>query len=743
MKFFVVISSVFLLVLSSATAQTINLTSPSSTVTAYEGDDYASSILGNPWDENERRDIGWEENLIGSGQDAVRVEGGILKAKYKSENGYFFPLFQGFTSSIFAEGLPGDRTLPRFGRNHPVDTSKYRFLSYRMNVSTHSVASVSWSKTTQTEGGGWPAERATYFDGYYGYTQGFARSGWHTYLFDMSQLATTFGSGLYNGSWSGNLISLRIEPSSYATAGTDLQLDWVRLSDPSSAPQLTINWNTSGVDSIPDRVVSVAYTTNPLDRSQGAPIANFAKVDPGTFQFPLAALPPGDYYFFVYAHPPTSSSTILAQSALSSKITILPAPNGYFTSPTQASGEDYATTVIGNPWDMDGPVDVDNLRTDVWPDLWRQFSNYSFTGGEFTATANAPLSFLPHSDNQVHMNVDRNHPIDTNKYRYINYRMEVDSSNHPTIAEKVTDGWVTRVVGWNFGPTSPPNDEAFLPAAHVTYEGRHTYTYDLWDETPEALDLGKSFRLRPWMYHFRIDPLEVVVPTRFSIDYVTLNAEPRPDTSGIYPVSFVLEGNTNANVSLYYDSNNTGYDGTLITTATNLAPGSHTINWNTTGLNSSSKFYVYLVVTAGSSTRRFYSPVPIALGSYVDPVPPIATPDPTLAPTTPTPEPRAGGGVAFRRAGVSPKAAKRGRSVKFSAQFSSTPLPTSVKVRLVLGARTQTLTLTKNSKGIFVGSWNAKMRTKGKKDTFKVIFDAIGSDNSAVSRESGNLTISK
>jgi hypothetical protein len=748
MKFFVSFAVLGFLSLSSALlkeaeSQSVNLTSPTVPVTVYEGDDYASSVLGNPWDENERRDMGWEENLVGLGANGIKTENGIFKGTFKQVNGYFFPLFQGFTSSIFAEGLPGDRSLPRFGRNNPIDSSKYNFLSYRMYVSEHTVASVSWSKTTQTEGGGWPAERATYFDGYYGNTQGFARSGWFTYLFDMANLNTTFGPTLHNGTWSGQLISLRIEPSSYAGAGTQLQVDWVRLVDPASAPSVTINWNSAGLGGVADRVITVAYTTNPADRSQGAPIANFPKADPGTFTFPLAALPPGDYYFFVYAHPATNMNSVAALSGLSAKITVLPAPSGYFTSPTQASGEDYATTVLGNPWDMDGASDVDNLRLDIWPDLWRQFSNHSFSGGIFSALADPPLPGMPHSDNQVHMTVSPEHPIDTNKFRYINYKVAIDESNHPTIAEKVNDGWVMRVVGFNHSALNiPAEDDSFLPAAHVLYEGDHTYTYDLWNESNEALDLGKPFKFRPWMYHFRLDPLEVVIPTRFSIDYVTLNAEPRPNSNGIYPVSYVLEGTGNSDVSLYYDNDKSGFNGTLITSFSNLPPGSHSYNWNTSGLNQAQKLYVYMVVTRGTSTRKFYSPVPIALGVYVDPTPPVPTPEPTAIPT-PTAEPRGSALPVFKSVSGRPGSVKRGKNVKFSAEFIAGTEPSKVVAKLVSGKKSFNLSMKAVATGKFEFTWKAAMVSKKSRDRFSVTYSATNRARKTVTKTGAAISVSR
>lgn len=733
-------AAVFLFILifsyDFASAQTVTLLSPNVDQTVYEGDDYATQVLNNPWDENERRDIGWEENIVGSGAGALRSENGILSGTYASENGYFYPLFQGFTHSIFAEGLPGDRSLPRFGRNQPVDTSRYTFVSYRLNMSARSVASISWSKTTQTENGGWPIERGTYVDGYYGYTQAFARQGWHTYGFEMSDLPGTFGVGLFDGSWTGQVMSLRIEPGSFVGAGTKFDLDWVRLVDPNSAPRVTVNWSTSNVNSIPNRVISVAYTTDPGNLSQATTIAEFPKSDPGTFQYPLAALPAGDYYFFVFAHNPGHREQILATSALSNRIRILPAPTAYFTSPTQLSGQDYSTTVRGDPWDMSGAEDVDNLRFDIWPDLWRQFSGYYFDNGVFSAVANGPLPGNPHSDVQVHLPISPANPIDTHKYRYLTYKIEVDPSNHPTISQKVADGWVMRVVGWNHlaNVTSHGSDTSFLPAAHVLYEGNHTYTYDLWDESSEALDLGVAWRSNPWMYFLRVDPLEVITPTRFWLDYVMLTAEPRPDAQGVFPISFVLEGSEPRDVSLYYDNDKSGFDGSLITSFSNLSPGEHTYNWDLSGAAADQRLYVYVVVSHGGSTRKYYAPVPIVTGQYVDPVPP---------PLSEAPVPRAAAKFKLIKVAMSTKKIKQGKSMSFTAAIESSLPLRYVDVIGKVGKKELRLKL-RYAGGInYKLSWKAKRVTKNSKDTIAMTLHAQNSEAKRLSKSLGKLVISK
>jgi len=103
-------------------AQSITLTGPLSNTNVQEGDDFATIELENPWDFNERRDIGWEENFVGT---SVNVTNGIWSGSNSIGGGYVFPLFPSLRGTSTIEGLPGDRNLPRYGINHKIDTAKY------------------------------------------------------------------------------------------------------------------------------------------------------------------------------------------------------------------------------------------------------------------------------------------------------------------------------------------------------------------------------------------------------------------------------------------------------------------------------------------------------------------------------------------------------------------------------------------------------------------------------------------
>lgn len=605
----------FLLFSSAALAQSITITGPSSNVAVKEGDDYATTQLHNPWDFAQRRDIGWEENFSGS---SVKVSNGVWSGTNAITGGFLFPLFPGFKGALAAEGLDGDTSLPNLGINHPIDASRYYYLSYRLKHSQRSSFAIYWNNDSSAPQY-WPdgSMRAASYDGYYTESAGHGNSGWVDYNFNLHSLNSFDQS---SGSWTGNVIALRLDPSTGGGVGTTTDIDWIRLVDPNSAPTLDITWSSSGVNtsSNPDADVITVWADTNNSGFDGSPLKRYTRgQNPGTYSLPTAILPPGTYYFYLTITNGTNGS-LKARSGYSAKLTIDAAPNLQFNSPSQITGEDYSTTVVDDPWDMTSATDVANLDTNTWPDQWRQFSSPTFTQeGTFSAIADVPLAGNTETDAQIHLNVPSNKPIDTSRYRYLTYRMWIDGTNFPTMPDKVSGGWVARPVFWN----SDVILDAGRASAHVVYEGWHTYTIDLWNSS--LVELGKSWQTFGFIRHLRIDPLETAIPTEFQLDWATLTA-PNHTSDGTYDISYTLSDSDDSTftVSLYYDTNATGFNGTLIETLNGVTAGSHTYTWDTSGLTEGNSYYVYAVVSDGVNTSKFYTPVSITVGDISEPVSP-------------------------------------------------------------------------------------------------------------------------
>lgn len=586
----------------TAVAQSVSITSPTSLRVVKEGDDFATNALHDPWDMRERRDIGWEEGF--NDKSIIITPSRRWRGKSNAPGAYVFPLFPGFKGALAAEGLPGDRTLPRLGINHTINASKYRLLSYKLKTNSRSALAIYWSKDRNAVNY-WPdgSQFAAVYDGIFHGAHGYPHSGFNIYSFDMRKLSANFAQ--YAGSWSDRIHALRLDPSIGAPAGTTTEIEWIRLSDPRSAPTHTIKWSSDGISS--SDIIVVYHDKNRSDFN-GTPMKFFTGgSNPGQYTFPTSMLPPGTHYFYVGVLADNSLS-MKARSGYSGALRIDAAPVVNFVAPTALSGTDYATAALGNPWDMTDASDVPNLDRAAWPDVWRQFSNEHFSGGRFVATANPPLYHLGNveTDAQVHLNVGPT-GIDTSKYRYLTYRMRISTANYGNLSHRVANGWVTRAAFWNNEILA----DSGLPSAHVTYEGWHTYTVDLWNNA--ILEGGYPWRSFPRLHHLRLDPLETTVPTEFAIDWVKLTQENKTSRKKFEIVWTTTDDSSKANVSIWRDTNRRGYNGTKIVTLKDVPRGTHSYVWNASGLPKGKRYYIYLYINDGRNVRRFYAPTSIEI----------------------------------------------------------------------------------------------------------------------------------
>lgn len=617
-----------LLIPLTLVAQTLTITSPSTDVSVKSGDDFATDVLNNPWDMSQLRDIGWQEHFPDSSNN---ISSGVWSSNNLSgAPGYIFPLFHGFKNSARTIRLPGDLSLPAYGYDNPIDASKYNYLSMKSRHSRRQLLKFYWNNDLSTYEG-WPdnSRFVRAYDGVGPINEDNSNT-FRTTLFDLNNFASNYSYESSSGSWTGNIFSLRIDPSHSAINGDSFAIDWIRLVDPSSAPNLTITWNSS---SIPGGSHITIYYDEDNSGSNGTPL-NTLISDTGTYTFPTAALPPGDYYFYITAHNPNNLSSVYATSGYSARLRINNPPVGYIESPSPLTGLDYAGQSVGNLWDFSDFADVANLYRGL-SSQWLQFDSHAINSGEFSAVARTPFSGATTTDAQVHMNINQSYSVDPNKYRYFTYKIKIDETNpdnpaenfYPTLHDKVNDGWVARIIWWitdrfssTVGSTKP----------QVLYSGWNTYVLDLQD--PSLIENGyKLFNQYKFFDNLRIDPLETRLRTKFSLDYAKLTTEPRPDSSGIYQININLSdlNSDPLTLKIYRDNNNQGYDGTLISDLGTVSGPSINYNFDTTGLPSGSKHYIYIEYSDGIDTRRIYSTAPIAIGPFVENVPPTSLNNPS------------------------------------------------------------------------------------------------------------------
>ena len=280
---------------------------------------------------NQKTDLG---PLLGSAD---------LPASGFTNIGFASGVFSGTTTTTSANvwlldtGNPFAAPLGKIGTNYPIDANTYKILALRMSVQTPATMQASFTQSTIYESAPSVVSMA-------GMTSGF-----RTYLINLAS----------SPNWTGTKRSLQFSPA-LATTNNFVQIDWVRLVsvDPSlcraifwtGAAAVDIYLDTDGTAT--PNLGPIALTANPGQASPGCPVVA------GAYNFYAGALQGGSYRVFVTtAGAGVSAGT--AKYAAGSWV-VNDAPTLTFTSPSEeGSDDDFATTQLGNPWDMNAVTDVD------------------------------------------------------------------------------------------------------------------------------------------------------------------------------------------------------------------------------------------------------------------------------------------------------------------------------------------------------------------------------------------------
>ena len=338
------------------------------------------------------------------------------------------------------------------------------------------------------------------------------------------------------------------------------------------------------------------------DNSDGTTYVVASNVTSNSYLWYYGFLPPGSYTLIV-----TNSS-----GSGSAVFSINNPPSIAVTDPSPTSGEDYATTVLGNPWDMNDASDIQLTGSDY-------LTNLSFSGGRLhaTNTINDPnVTLLFNSNNSV--------PIDTSRYRYLTWRLQVDGPFD------LGEGSVARF----FWTSNPLMSGLTATTSHdiIVWPGMNSYTVDLASlSTAPDGGLEATGPAEAWgagnKRHLRFDPHEFPQARTFHIDEIRLTAKPVATSS--FTIKFVgtdADGDP-ATVSLYYDIDTNPANGrTLIASGVPLSAGQFV--WNTAGVPPG-EYYIYAEANDGLQATGRYSTVPVQV------VPPGSLSDPLMAIDTP------------------------------------------------------------------------------------------------------------
>ena len=233
-----------------------------------------------------------------------------------------------------------------------------------------------------------------------------------------------------------------------------------------------------------------------------------------------------------------------AQAGLSLAVT---QPDG--TADKIAAGRDYATEILGDPWDMDNVEDF-NLNESL------NVSGPTYANGTFscTASSNDPNLFLLDpglTGTQRNGRTGKNFPIDTTTYRYFSIRMNVSVASSMQVFWFTGSSFVSGFAASSFVQTTP---------------GFRIYTIDLATTTIVAGDVA-SWAGQP-ATGLRLDHTAAPGST-VQVDWVRLTAA--GDASTTFTTAFVAnDPGSNAVVNMYLDGDNDFNNGFIERIATGL-----------------------------------------------------------------------------------------------------------------------------------------------------------------------------
>lgn len=571
-----------------------------------EGEEFSTLVLGLPWNLNSN-----------PYPDYFTALKSVDENKFKVTNDGFWNLYTTTSDPHFWlnwSGIEYTQRVLRMGDSRPVDTDKYKLLSYYMCL--EKAPKTTGEHNTWASNIYWMYDRRPHVN---------PKNGISNFIFFVQQ-------GLFKNDGDCELITVDLsnpavwmqgewknDPNMpqgfrldfFNQPGANIQLGWVRLTTIDLNNSVPLTWRNAA----PGQVNFYASL-------KGCDIAGIkigfanASQSSGTFRWGEALQPdysdayplpipesfePGEY--FVYMKDSSGKTT-----CSSTKLTIHQAPILEFLKPSFFSGPDYATLDMNDPWGMSNSGDLSN---------YRNITNPAFNNGVMTA---ANLT----NDPSIMFNVGT--PIDTAKFRYVTVRMRINAPN------KEGDDLVQRFFWWTKGEGI---DHKVTEDMEI-YEGWHTYSLDLTKSLVEKCGFNCWFGNPTGL---RMDPHESWTRHQFQVDFLTLTGMDTVVRGDPGSIKYIVPNAPNAKVTFYYDTDRDpengltllpGYapDAALNSTAAmpfkmmipiasrfgelNLFPNALTYAWDSARA-AQATFYIAAVVDDGIMKTTWYSEVPVMI----------------------------------------------------------------------------------------------------------------------------------
>jgi hypothetical protein len=605
----------------AASAQSLTIGGASSQ-TSRAGSDFATTILGDPWDFDQATDwvYMYSDNESGapSWTDTPTQSGGVLRGVSRGQAPSLQVLYQGIDGALNAVGRNGVTT--------PIDANRYRRLSLRVRRSvgtpdTQDRIAAFWFPNSSQAGSGfalWQA-RGVYAGYQHANMMPVANQGSATYQIYRVDLDRPLQAA--GPAWTGLVRGLKIRLGwSASVQGATFDVDWIRLTERDNPNNIRrVQWSGLG-----GRVVLRATHAESGDVIQIYPEGTTGAVD----------FADNSFLDWDYGYLPPGTWTITAQGSNASRtatLTINAAPVISVLDPDAEGGRDFATTVIGDAWDLTNVQDVQRNNARLHHINGAVFDENGLAGttrgGSYAsgcANDSCPDPFVQFLDDGFGFGPA---VIDASTYHRLSFTLDYDH-DELLIGQALSNTWggVARVAwarsdGTGFTPATITQDIVVLD------QGPQRFTMDLASFTSNAtLEDPIATLWQGAIGTFRIDINESEAPRGFRLANVKLAADDAPNGSGFFPIRWRITdatftagvangGGSDATVALYYDTDLDPSSRTLIASGINAAAGVHP--WNMAGLGPGT-YYIYAVVTDGTGNQQArYSTGPVRVTTTV------------------------------------------------------------------------------------------------------------------------------
>ena len=497
------------------------------------GPDFATDVLGNPWDFSDERDLspypyefgGWTitNTLARTVGRRAFLNNGRFTARTDASGHNTLPLL--YPGAVDVVNSLREHT--GLFDHHAIPTGQYGKLAIAMTLSATPPGPLAAFWYTTPYSGTPQGSRGLRF--------GDPKAGTRIYVVDLQSGNWIDSTGTINpgvffpfvgieAPWTAVPLmrGFQIRPA-VGGANIDVQIDWVRVTQRDGEPGAAIFPLT--FEGCSGQPYSVETQTGDTWSALHAGTATTAPST--TAQVNFGVLAPGTWNVWVTCYPAGRSNPGVSSQPRS--ITINAPPIVTVMNPDVTGGGDFATEVIGNPWDMNDVSDVRQYFGVGAPSVVQD-------GEHLSIQASSPPGMDP-----ALVFVYGTPQIDTSRYRMLTFTLTLD-----TPFELAAPGGSVARIFWE--RPSPTGGNAVTTTQDIlVWPGKNTYTVDLAQLTAENGGLEtecppSECARQPWFLgpvrYFRIDPHEDARGIQFRMGPVLLTAPDEVALGSQFPIQY-------------------------------------------------------------------------------------------------------------------------------------------------------------------------------------------------------------